>query len=162
MTDTYKNIHSWVDPVNGDRTPYLQLPCDFLKEKAFLDLPYAARIFYIVLCAHKESAEQQACLEGTLTKYNEIFGLGMNEHDIQCEARPYKKTSKYTNGNMFVIPESQLEKYGFNSQYANTNKKILEDRGFIEVVYAKKGKYDGWSKNVTVYKFSNKWKSKST
>ena len=162
MSDTYSNIHSWVDPANGDRTPYLQLPCDFLKEPAFTDLPFAARLFYITLCVHKESIEQQACLEQSLKSYNEIFDLNMTDQDIKCEARPHKRISKFVDGRMFVIPEKQLKEYGYSTQYACKLKKILIEKGFIEEVYAHKGKYDGWSKNVTIYRFSDKWKSKSS
>lgn len=138
---------------------FLMLPPEIFEEKAFQELSYGARQFYILLCVHKETDIQRACLYKALQEYNEVCGLGLAEIDLKNEAMPSKRT-KITS-NYFVAPLKQLEVYGYKKSYITKLKKELIDKGFIRVVYAQKGRYSGWEKNVTVYQFSNKWKQKT-
>ena len=151
-------INPWLYKSNGLKLSekFLMLPPELLEEEAFQKLTYGARFFYIVLCVHKETDIQRTCLYNALKEYNEVCGIGLSEFDIKNESMPNKKT-KLTKG-YFVAPTKQLEAYGLKKSYVTKLKAELECNGFIETVYAKKGRYCGWENNVTVYKFSNKWK----
>ena len=151
-------IHKYLYNDNGILLSgkFLMLPPEILEEKAFQELSHGARLFYIVLCVHKETEVQRACLYKALQEYNEVCGLGLADIDIKNEATPNKHT-KITH-NYFVAPLKQLEAYGYKASYITKLKKELIEHGFIKVVYAKKGKYSGWENNVTVYQFSNEWK----
>ena len=156
MSSTPK-IHKWLysDELSGK---FLMLPPDLFEEPAYQELSHAARLFYIVLCVHKETEIQRACLFKALTEYNTILGLGLTDNDILDEATPNKRT-KFTSG-YFVAPIKHLEAYGYKKNYVTKLKKELIDKGFIKVKYGQKGKYNGWNENVTVYQFSNEWKTK--
>ena len=155
MSDT--KIHKWLysDRVSGK---FLMLPPELFEEEAYQELSHAARQLYIVLCVHKETEIQRACLYKALQDYNGIYDLGLTEQDILNEAKPNKKT-RYSNG-YFVFPEKHFEAYGYKKSYVTKLKKELIEKGFIKVKYGQKGKYNGWNENVTVYQFSNGWKLK--
>lgn len=134
------------------------LPPELFEEPAFQGLSHAARNFYILLNVHKQTEIQRGCLLQALKDYNQIFDLHMTDVDLLDEATPNKRT-KYTHG-YFVMPQKHLAMYGYSAQYANKLKKELIDAGFIRTVYGGKGKHSAWSENVTVYQFSDDWKSK--
>ena len=138
---------------------FLMLPPELYTEQAFISLSHAAREFYTMLNAHRETDEQRQCLFATLHEYNRILNLGMTDEDILNEAMPNKHT-KYNSG-FVVIPQGQLEQYGYSPQYANKLKKELIAAGFLKVAYGGKGKYNGWHNNTTVYQFISGWKTKS-
>lgn len=152
-------IHRWLysDEVSEN---FLMLPPDLFEEPAFQDLSHAARLFYIVLCVHKETQIQRSCLYLALKEYNEIYDLGLTEKDLSDEAKPNKHTKESYTHNYFVAPVKQLAAYGYKKNYVTKLKKELIDKGFIQVKYGQKGKYNGWNENVTVYQFSDKWKAK--
>lgn len=158
MSSTPK-IHKWLysDELSGK---FLMLPPELFEEAAFQKLSHAARLFYIVLCVHKETEIQRRCLYNALRDYNEIYELGLNEEDILNEATPNKRT-KYTSG-YFVAPIKQLAAYGYKPNYITKLKKELIDKGFIKVKYGQKGKYNAWNENVTVYQFTNDWKKRTS
>lgn len=150
-------IHKWL--YSGELSEkFLMLPPDLFEEPAFQALSHAARLFYIVLCVHKETDIQRSCLYKALKEYNTILGLGLTDDDILDEATPNKRT-KYTSG-YFVAPIKQLAAYGYKPNYVTKLKKELIEKGFINIKYGQKGKYNGWNENVTVYQFSDKWKTK--
>lgn len=159
MSTTTK-IHRWLyrDNEYGLQLSgkFLMLPPELFEEKAFQSLSYGARYFYILLCVHKETDIQRACLYKALQEYNEVCGLGLADIDIQNEAKPGKRT-KITSG-YFVAPIKQMQAYGLKKSYITKLKKELMEKGFIKAVYAQKGRFGGWNENVTVYQFSNDWK----
>lgn len=135
---------------------FLMLVPELLESKAFQCLTYAARLLYIVLCVHKQTEIQRACLKEALEDYNCIFDLGMSEGQILDEAMPNKRT-KFTS-NYFVFPNKHMEAYGYKKNYVTKLMQELTEKGFIKVAYGGKGRYGGWNTNVTVYQFSNEWK----
>lgn len=135
---------------------FLMLVPELFESKAFQCLTYAAQLLYVVLCVHKQTEIQRACLKKSLEEYNRIFELGMSEGEIYDEATPNKRT-KYTN-NYFVFTEKHMEAYGFKKNYVTKLMKELKQKGFIKVAYGGKGRYGGWNTNVTVYQFSDEWK----
>ena len=137
---------------------FLMLPPELFEEPAFQRLSHAARNFYILLNVHKQTEIQRGCLLQALRDYNQILDLKLADVDLLNEAMPNKRT-KSTKG-YFVMPQKHLKAYGYSAQYANKLKKELINNGFIRVVYGGKGKYSAWSENVTVYAFSDEWKSK--
>lgn len=157
MGDIVK-IHKWLyaDELSGK---FLMLPPELFEETAFQKLSHAARQFYIVLCVHKETEIQRSCLYNALQEYNQIFDLGMTEQDILNEAKPNKRT-KYTSG-YFVAPVKHLSAYGYKANYVTKLKAELIDNGFIRIKWGKKGKYNAWNENTTVYQFSNAWKKQN-
>ena len=137
---------------------FLMLPPELYEEPAFQKLSHAARNFYILLNLHKQTEIQRGCLLQALKDYNQIFDLKLTDGDLLDEATPNKRT-KRTHG-YFVMPQKHLKMYGYSAQYANKLKKELIEAGFIRVAYGGKGKYSSWSENVTVYQFTDTWKSK--
>jgi hypothetical protein len=97
-------------------------------------------------------------LYAALKEYNTILGLGLTDDDILDEATPNKRT-KYTSG-YFVAPIKQLAAYGYKPNYVTKLKKELIEKGFISIKYGQKGKFNAWNENVTIYQFSDKWKTK--
>lgn len=151
-------IHPWVFRTDAS-DKFLMLTPDLFEDDAFRELSHAGRLFYLMLCVHKETDLQRRCLLNALREYNEIENLGWTEHDILEEAMPNKKT-RYTHG-YFVIPLKHLQQYGYSAQYANKLKNELISKGFIKVVFSGKGKYNAWNLNCTVYQFSDEWKSRN-
>lgn len=131
---------------------------ELLEHDGFLNLSHAAMMFYITLLTHKETEQQRDCLFATLTEYNNLLGLNMNDFDIMTEAKPDAKTGDYSHG-YFVATEKQLVQYGYKKKYISKLKAELIEKGFIKVVYGGKGRYSAWNKNVTVYQFIDVWKS---
>ena len=154
-------IQKWLyaDELSGR---FLMLPPEIFEEPAFQKLSHAARLFYIVLCVHKETEIQRGCLCKALTEYNQILNLGKTEQDILDEAMPNKRTKPWMKTGLFVAPMKQLEAYGYKANYAAKLKRELIDNGFIKVKYGGKGKFNGWNENVTVYQFVSDWKLKPT
>ena len=135
---------------------FAMLVPELFESKSFQNLTIAARLLYIILCVHKASDMQRACLKNALEDYNRIFDLGMSEGQILDEAMPSKRT-KYTS-NYFVFTTKHMEAYGLKKNYVTKLMKELKEKGFIKVAYGGKGRYGGWNTNVTVYQFSNEWK----
>ena len=152
------SIHPWLysDTFSGK---FLMLPPELYEEPAFQALTPAARDFYVMLNVHKETEIQRSNLKAALIEYTRIFDLGMTAHDIECEATPNKKTSRFSHG-YFVIPQKHFEAYGYKKNYVTKLKRQLIDAGFIKKVYGGKGRYGGWNNNETIYQFCNDWKSK--
>lgn len=135
---------------------FFMLPPELVQSPQFCELSCAAQVFYLRLCAHKQTEIQRQCLYAALTEYNKLLDLELSDFDIQNEATPNKHT-KYTS-HYFVAPVKQMELYGYKANYVTKLKKELIDKGFIEVVFGGKGRFNGWNENVTIYKFSGKWK----
>ena len=147
-------IHGWLCP--GETSGrFLMLPPELFYNPQYQALTPAAGRFYIFLNVYRESEEQRACLFEALTEYNRIYDLGLSDFDIQNEARP-TKGSKYNQG-FFVAPMKHLEAAGFKKNYVTKLKKELIDTGFIKIAYGKKGRFNGWNQNTTVYQFIKDW-----
>lgn len=131
---------------------------ELLEHDGFLNLTYGARMFYIVLLTHKETDQQRACLYATLKEYNDILGLNLTDVDLMREATPNARTGDYSKG-YFVAPLKQLTQYGYTKSNITKLKTELIDKGFIRIVYNKKGAKCAWNRNVTIYQFIDKWKS---
>lgn len=150
-------IDKWLYTEKFDEN-FLMLPWELYEEEAFIKLNRTPRDFYIALNTFYHTTRQQNLLFANLHRYNEL-GLihpQMTDEDIANEAFLARKY-KYRKG-LFVAPENDFIKIGFTSGQVSNMKKILEEAGFISIVCGGKGKYDGWSNNATIYKFSNKWK----
>ena len=151
-------IHPWIYRIEASEK-FLMLTPDLFEDDGFRELTHAGRLFYILICVHKETDQQRNCLLKALRDYNEIENLGWTEKDILDQAMPNKR-SRFTDG-YFVIPLKHLEQYGYSAQYASKLKKELIDKGFIKVVFSAKGKFNAWNLNCTIYQFSNTWKYKT-
>ena len=138
---------------------FAMIPPDLLEAEEFQALGHAARLFYITICVHVATEEQRSCCYQTLMAYRDILKLDMSDEDVKYATWGNRRTSTFSR--LFVFPESHMKAYGYTSQYANKLKKELIEHGFIRVKYAGKGKHTGWSKNVTVYEFSDEWKKHS-
>lgn len=145
---------------------FAMIPPDLFESKTFQSLTHAARLFYVLIAVHATTENQRSCLYRTLQEYNDLVGLGedgtkLSDVDIRLMAWGNKRT--HTFSELFVIPEKQLLQYGYTSSRAWKLKKELIEKGFIEVKYFGKGlKQKAFDKNVTVYKFTDSWKTFSS
>ncbi|SEM67432.1 hypothetical protein SAMN04487770_1633 [Butyrivibrio sp. ob235] len=137
---------------------FLMLPPELLTDPTFQSLSYAGRYFYILLATNRETEEQRNELYKTLKEYNQLLDLGMSDEDINDQSRINKRTVQ--DKGYFVFSETFYKPYGLKASYVTKLKKELIEKGFIEVAYGGKGKHTAWDKNVTIYRFSSKWKRK--
>ncbi len=135
---------------------FAMIPPDLFESSKFQALSNAARTFYLLLVVHQSSQMQRSCLHETLLTYNDLLQWNKNKEDINLLVWGNKRT--HTFSDLFVIPSKQLKVYGYSDSYATKLKKELLQAGFIKEYCGGKGRYTAWSKNVTIYQFSNKWK----
>lgn len=143
---------------------FAMISSDLFTSPQFQDLSNAAKIFYVICAAHKQTAEQRQCLYNSLKEYFSLLGEDIAEVDLQQMAGTLPRSRKAST--FFVIPQSHLEQYGLSAAYASKLKRELIDKGFIRVFANEKkhakGNIQGanrdFSKRVTIYEFVNTWK----
>lgn len=132
----------------------------------FQELTHAARAFYLVCAAHKQTPEQSTCLYNALKEYYTLLGEEKTEYDLRVMAGQEKRAK--IKSTYFVMPQSHLEQYGYKASYANKLKNELIEKKFIKVFANKKkhstsGRYTqgtnrDFSKQITIYQFISDWK----
>ncbi len=145
---------------------FAMVTSNLLASKQFTELSKAARAFYLTCAVHKQTLEQSTCLFNALKEYYTLFGEEKTDYDLRLMAGQEKKAK--IKSPYFVIPQSQLEQYGYTKQYATKLKKELIDKKFIKVFANEKkhsthntqGGNRDFSRRVTIYQFINDWKSK--
>ena len=110
---------------------FAMVTSDIFASKQFQELSNAARIFYLVCATHKQTIEQSTCLFNALKEYYTLFGEEKTDYDLRLMAGQEKKAK--IKSPYFVIPQSQLEQYGYTASYATKLKKELIDKKFIKV-----------------------------
>lgn len=110
---------------------WAKISIDLLTAPAFIDLSYAARMFYISILVHKHDSLQSQCLYNSLRDYYNIIGEDVSEEDLKYHCGDYEHCRKAAP--KFVFPEKQFIKYGFSAPYATKIKKELVEAGFIKV-----------------------------
>lgn len=147
---------------------FAMVTSNLFASKQFQELSHAARAFYLMCATHKQTSEQSACLYNALKEYYTLLGEEKTDYDLRLMAGQEKRAK--IKSTYFVIPQSQLEQYGYKPSYASKLKKELIEKKFIKVFANEKkhstsGRYTqgsnrDFSKQVTIYQFISDWKSK--
>lgn len=145
---------------------FAMVTSDIFASKQFQELSNAARIFYLVCATHKQTIEQSTCLFNALKEYYTLLGEEKTDYDLRLMAGQEKKAK--IKSPYFVIPQSQLEQYGYTASYATKLKKELIDKKFIKIFANEKkhsihniqGGNRDFSRRVTIYQFISDWKLK--
>lgn len=147
---------------------FAMVTSDLFASKQFQELSHAARAFYLVCATHKQTPEQSTCLYNSLKEYYQLLGEEKTDYDLRLMAGQEKRAK--VKSTYFVIPQSQLEQYGYKASYASKLKRELIEKGFIKVFANEKkhstsdrytqGSNRDFSKQVTIYEFINDWKTK--
>lgn len=136
---------------------FIMLPPDLFESGAFQGLSHAARAFYLCIAAHTATDfERQACFS-VMKQYGDIMGHDWDDGYITEKVGGHFGKKTY-HTKLFIFPDSHAKNYGYSASYSNKLKSELIEKGFIKIKYAGKGRYTGWSKNATIYAFSNRWK----
>lgn len=148
---------------NDGKRDFAMIKANLLQAEGFQELSRPAQLFYLTCCAHKNTEMQRQCLYKTLEEYHALLDDDISKYDLQLEAGQVKncKDDKM----YFVFPSSHLKLYGISPQYASKYKKELIQKGFIRVVGNEKGKGKAnmdFSKRITIYAFTTKWKTFSS
>lgn len=145
---------------------FAMVTADLFASPQFQSLSYAAQTFYLLCAAHKQTPEQKQCLYQSLKEYYALLGEEIPDIDLQMMAGTAPRAK--VRSTYFVIPQSQMEQYGYKPAYASKLKRELIDKHFIKV-FANEKKHSAsdsrvqggnrdFSKRVTIYQFISDWK----
>ena len=125
---------------------FTRIYSDLISSEAFKALGAATKALYIACAVHQTTKECKQCLVAALSE--RVYAKGGTDADVE-------NALKWEKG-LFVFPEKQARKYGWTHNNISRGMKELVDSGFVEIVQA--GKHQ---RKVNIYKFSDKWKSKT-
>lgn len=155
--DVNPNIPKWLYPFNRDEISgkFVMIPYELYESPIYEKLSHNARDLYIAINTFRNTDTQRNILFNALTEYNQILCLGMTEQDIKLQAYPQPKHK----GDLgyFVAPEKYFIGHGFSSTRFSDGKRELMEHGFFTAKFGGQGRYNGWNKNVTVFRFSSSW-----
>lgn len=145
---------------------FAMVTADIFASPQFQSLSHAARTFYLLCATHKQTMEQKQCLYNALKEYYTLLGEDIPDIDLQLMAGTAPRAK--IKSTYFVIPQSQMEQYGYKPAYLSKLKRELIDKHFIKVFANEKKHSAGnsriqginrdFSKRVTIYQFVNDWK----
>ena len=154
--DKSNNLTYW-QYHNDPNSIWAKVSTDLLLSEQFQDLSLATRSFYMTLIVHKNSYDQSQCLFNALKSHFELIGKPITDEELKYLCGDYSKSRRFSN--LFVMPATQIERYGYSLSYITKLKKELEDKGFIKV-YANEKKRGKIDTAVTIYQFTNNWKTR--
>lgn len=158
---------SVIPPFLYQNTPsekFCPMSTDIDENKTFQKLTFGAKYLYKTICASVFSDYERKACKAVILNYAELGylcnddGTPFSDGDIieKIGGKLGKNHTLHTK--WFICPDAFTKKWGLPASTACKLKKELIEKGFIEVVCEGKGRYCGYTKNATIYKFSDKWK----
>lgn len=137
---------------------FAMITTDIFESEAYQGLSHAARNLYLIMCINSDTNQQsQRDSFEVLKQYKTLQGEDIDETAL-TELAGGRIGKTYIHPQMFIFPAKYGKQYGYSPQYMNKLKQELIQKGFIKVIYQGKGRYTGFTKNATIYRFSNEWK----
>lgn len=146
---------------------FVMFPPDLFENEAYNELTYQARQLYLVMAMNTTTQEEQRVCRAVLDWYIQIGVIEDMTEDAKVIKTGGMYQGIYHNAEWFIFRQVDAERKGFPTRSrTDAYKKELCEKGFIKVICQGKGRMssgkDGtkkFSKNATLYAFSNKWKS---